>query len=98
MDLSQLATYHTESHIDTENIEGSGGLSHDEAAKRLAECGKNILTPPKRMPEWMRFLLQFKNVFLILLNVCGILSIVAYVICMDIITLYLAMSCLWLLC
>jgi sodium/potassium-transporting ATPase subunit alpha len=65
-------------------------LSEDEAKARVSQYGKNILTPPPRMPEWQRFLLQFANIFLILLNACAVLSIVAFVISGDIINLYLA--------
>ena len=66
--LDEISLLHSESHIDLMNVEKSMGLSPDEAAKRLNLYGRNALTPPPRMPEWKRFLLQFKNVFLILLR------------------------------
>ena len=90
MELYQIACLHSESNVDLENIEKSFGLSEEEAAKRLTRYGKNILTPPPRIPEWRRFLQQFANVFLLLLIACAVLSIVAYIISQDIINLYLA--------
>lgn len=87
----EIAHMHWESRLDLENIEKSGGLSESVAKQRLLKYGGNRLTPPPRVPEWKRFLLQFKNVFLILLNVCGVLALVAFLLQRDDFTnLYLA--------
>lgn len=91
LSIPEIAQMHWESRIDLENIEKSGGLSEKVAQHRLAMYGGNRLTPPPRIPEWKRFLLQFKNVFLILLNVCGVLALVAFLLQRDDFTnLYLA--------
>ncbi|MCX8007784.1 MAG: cation-translocating P-type ATPase [Coriobacteriia bacterium] len=37
------------------------GLSDDEAARRLAEQGPNLLTPPAKTPLWRKFLAQFND-------------------------------------
>lgn len=90
LSLEDIISLHDQTRIDGANIERSLGLTETEAARRLQLYGRNVLTPPTRMPEWQRFLLQFTNVFLLLLNGCAVLSIVAYVITADIINLYLA--------
>ena len=79
MELAEIAAAHPASNIRVEDIETSLGLTSEEAASRLEKYGKNILTPPPRMPEWKRFLLQFKNMFMVLLNTCGVLSVIAFV-------------------
>ena len=43
------------------------GLSHAEAARRLAQFGSNRLAPPKRRSPLLRFLLQFHNVLIYVL-------------------------------
>jgi sodium/potassium-transporting ATPase subunit alpha len=53
-------------------------------------CLPSALTPPKRTPEWKRFLAQFTQVFLLLLIACGVLSVVAYLLNKDQTNLYLA--------
>ncbi len=71
MEHSEIAAKNLESNINVADIEKSLGLSSNVAAERLKLYGKNELTPPPKMPEWQRFLLQFKNMFMILLNTCG---------------------------
>jgi magnesium-transporting ATPase (P-type) len=90
MTLPEIAKVHADSHIDIGNIEASRGLSSKDAAVRLDLYGRNILTPPPKIPEWKRLLLQFTNMFLLLLNGCGVLSVIAYVLTKDHINLYLA--------
>lgn len=91
LSVQQIAQLHWESRLDLDNMERSGGLSEKVAEHRLVTYGGNRLTPPPRIPEWKRFLLQFKNVFLILLNVCGVLALVAFLLQRDDFTnLYLA--------
>lgn len=78
MSLLEIAATHPESFINVDDVEMSLGLTSQEAARRLLENGKNVLTPPAKMPEWKRFLMQFKNMFMVLLNTCALLSIVAF--------------------
>eukprot|EP00804_Cyclotella_cryptica_P021089 CCRYP_021108-RA/>CCRYP_021108-RA protein AED:0.28 eAED:0.31 QI:0/0/0/1/1/1/3/0/567 len=98
LSLEDIMELHGQTRIDGANIERSLGLTEAEAARRLQLYGRNVLTPPARTPEWQRFLLQFTNVFLLLLNGCAVLSIVAYVITADIINLYLAIVLLVVVC
>jgi magnesium-transporting ATPase (P-type) len=58
--LDAISQLHSDSHIDLMILEKSMGLTPEEATKRLNLYGRNALTPPPRMPEWQRFLLQFK--------------------------------------
>lgn len=87
--LSEIASLHKESNIDLHSLDSSYGLTTAEAANRLNLYGRNALTPPPRTPEWKRFLEQFTNVFLILLNMCAILSFVAFALNGDIMNVYL---------
>ncbi len=50
------------------------GLSDEEAEKRLAEFGENVLTAKKPKPMWMRFGAHLVNMFAILLWVATVLS------------------------
>ncbi|MFS8520241.1 MAG: cation-translocating P-type ATPase [Micromonosporaceae bacterium] len=50
------------------------GLSHDEAARRLARYGPNQLTPARRVPWWRRFLGQFQDPLIYLLFAAGAVS------------------------
>ena len=50
------------------------GLSHDEAARRLARHGPNRLTPPKRRGPLLRFLLQFHNVLIYVLLAASVVT------------------------
>ncbi|MFZ2162704.1 MAG: HAD-IC family P-type ATPase, partial [Sideroxyarcus sp.] len=43
------------------------GLNHEEAARRLAQHGPNLLTPAHRRGPLLRFLLQFHNVLIYVL-------------------------------
>jgi sodium/potassium-transporting ATPase subunit alpha len=78
MELKELAERHSKSNINISNIEKTGGLSSEDAKERLKTYGENVLTPPPKMPEWKRFLLQFTNMFMILLNTCAVLSLIAF--------------------
>ena len=53
------------------------GLTEDEAARRLQDHGANELRVHQDTPEIVKFLLQFKNFFAVLLIVGGALAIVA---------------------
>ncbi|BCK87046.1 calcium-transporting ATPase 1 [Sideroxyarcus emersonii] len=55
------------------------GLSHEEAARRLAQYGPNRLKPARRRGPWLRFLLQFHNllIYVLLASAC-ITSLLAH--------------------
>lgn len=50
------------------------GLTSDEARERLAQFGKNELPEPPKKSEWIRFILQFKNVLIYVLIVSSIIT------------------------
>jgi len=50
------------------------GLSNKDAQKRLAEYGENQLVTLAKTPKWLQFLLQFKNVLVIILVIAGVIS------------------------
>ena len=50
------------------------GLSSEEAGKRLSQYGENTLTTIVKTPKWLKFLLQFKDVLVIILIVAGTIS------------------------
>jgi Ca2+-transporting ATPase len=56
---------------------GAGGLTQDEAKKRLQEYGPNIITKVKGKPLWIRFLANFTHLMAILLWVGGIVAFLA---------------------
>ncbi len=57
----------------------NGGLSTDDAARRLAKHGPNRLTPPAQRGALMRFLLQFHNVLIyVLLAAAAVTALLAH--------------------
>ena len=56
------------------------GLTEREAQNRLIKNGLNQLTPPKKVPEWIKFLKQLTSGFSILLWVGSLLCIIVYVV------------------
>ena len=52
----------------------TGGLSRDEAEKRRREYGKNELAAEFRVPRWLLFLSQFKDLLVIVLIVAAGIS------------------------
>jgi len=52
------------------------GLSDDEARKRLVSYGENELVTLAKTPKWLQFLLQFKDVLVIILIIAGSISFV----------------------
>jgi len=50
------------------------GLSSEEADKRLSQYGENKLSTIVKTPKWLKFLLQFKDVLVIILIVAGTIS------------------------
>ncbi|KAK1944316.1 Sodium/potassium-transporting ATPase subunit alpha-4 [Phytophthora citrophthora] len=60
------------------NLEQSQGLSSSDVESIRQVCGFNRLSPPKAVPDYILFLQQFLDMFMILLLVAGLLSLVAY--------------------
>jgi potassium/sodium efflux P-type ATPase len=56
---------------------GPGGLSQDEAKKRLQRYGPNVITKEKGKPLWIRFLANFTHLMAILLWIGGIIAFLA---------------------
>ncbi|MFA7300592.1 MAG: HAD-IC family P-type ATPase, partial [Sideroxydans sp.] len=52
----------------------AAGLSGEEAARRLAEHGPNLLTPPQKRGLLLRFLLQFHNVLIYVLLAAAVVT------------------------
>jgi hypothetical protein len=77
-DLPGLAAAY-ETSVNAADPKKSLGLTVAEAAMRLARDGPNVLTPPKKVPEWIKFLRQLVNPFLLLLQAAGGLSIATYI-------------------
>ncbi|MGN6646334.1 MAG: cation-translocating P-type ATPase [Cytophaga sp.] len=50
------------------------GLSKEEAAKRITQYGYNELQEKKKVPAWLLFLNQFKDIMIIILFVAAVLS------------------------
>ncbi len=50
------------------------GLSNTDAQKRLTQYGENQLVTLAKTPRWLQFLLQFKDVLVIILVIAGIIS------------------------
>jgi sodium/potassium-transporting ATPase subunit alpha len=60
------------------NVDISKGLTSAQYQANLAKYGPNCLTPPAKMPAWLKFLLQFTNFFALLLLVGGALCFIGY--------------------
>ena len=69
--LSDLANQFL-THIDLNNVAMSKGLTDEAAAELYERCGPNTLTPPAKVPLWLLFLLQFLNIFMLLLIAAGL--------------------------
>lgn len=76
--LGELAREFPESNIDRSNPELSLGLSSEEVKEKARIYGVNRLTPPKRLPWFLRFLKQFTGFFHILLLTGGVLCFIAF--------------------
>ena len=79
MSLEALAEKYA-TNINFEDVLKSQGLTAERAAYLLQENGPNSLTPPPRVPLWLLFLLQFTNLFMILMLAAGTLSILTFAI------------------
>ncbi len=58
----------------TLSVLASTGLSREEAARRLAQYGRNSLPAPKRHGPWLRLALQFHNPLIYVLLVAGAIT------------------------
>ena len=56
------------------------GLSTADALEKLKTNGKNVLTPPKKTPEWVKFMKTMFTGFAALLWIAGILCFIAYIV------------------
>jgi sodium/potassium-transporting ATPase subunit alpha len=65
-------------YLNLDDAAKSGGISAEEAKRRLEEHGPNRLKPAKQLPEWAKYLLGFTNLFIVLLLIAAVLSFVAY--------------------
>ena len=54
------------------------GLSQVEAARRLANVGRNELAAERTVPAWRRFAAQFKDILVVLLLVATAVSIAVW--------------------
>ena len=55
-------------------VDAAVGLSPDEAARRLAEHGPNVLAEEAGRPSWKAFLDQFRNFLILILIVAAVVS------------------------
>ena len=69
--------------IDYENPALSRGLDPHLAETLLQTEGPNILTPPAKSPLWLLFLMQFTNLFMVLLLVASGLCMVIFIVYPD---------------
>lgn len=77
MTFSQL-TQKFGTQIDHAQPAKSAGISEALAADRLAKYGPNRLSPPPEVPEIIKFLRQFINGLMMLLEGAGVLCFIAY--------------------
>lgn len=64
--------------FDANDAYQSQGLDPEEAVRRFTADGPNELTPPKELPEWLKYLRSFLDPFMLMLLVAGVLSLVAW--------------------
>ncbi|KAH7698956.1 Protein CATP-1 a, partial [Aphelenchoides avenae] len=76
--IDQLQDIYSDSYIDAENPDQSDGLSTEEAKKRLADGGYNVIPDPPKESNWRLFMKQFFYQFWILLIGAAILSLIIY--------------------
>lgn len=75
-ELSKL--YETD--INLHDTNKSKGLTHAEAKERILKFGKNHLSPPPETPEYIKYLKQYTNGFMVLMGFAGLLACIAYAI------------------
>ncbi|PJM75910.1 cation-translocating P-type ATPase [Bifidobacterium simiarum] len=62
------------------HVDPAEGLSSDEAARRLAETGPNVLAGAPEIPKWRKFLAQFNDPLVYLLLGATAISLIAWLI------------------
>lgn len=89
LSLSEIAErYHV--HIDLKDPQNSLGLSESQIPQITKTYGRNILSPPKEISEWRKFIHHLLDLFNILLLFGVFLSFLAYILdSSDDSTLYL---------
>ncbi|TMW69051.1 hypothetical protein Poli38472_001207 [Pythium oligandrum] len=92
VDVDELAQTHGDTGILTGDLEKSRGLPSSMIDVLRTKYGFNRLTPPERVPDYILFLRQFLDLFMVLLMVAGILSLMAYLLDRSVtINLYLSL-------
>ncbi|GAB9476274.1 putative hydrolase [Globisporangium polare] len=90
-DIDTLALELTDSGIASNDVGQSRGISGSRVAAIRETCGLNRLSPPERVPDYILFLRQFLDWFMILLSIAGLLSLITYFLDTSVIlNLYLA--------
>ncbi|KAJ0410509.1 hypothetical protein ATCC90586_008316 [Pythium insidiosum] len=90
-ELDELVKRSEDTKINVEDLEKSTGLTSAQVTALREVHGYNRLTPPKRVPDYVLFLRQFLDLFRVLLNVAGVLSLIAFLIDTSVmLNLYLA--------
>ncbi|GLE06820.1 hypothetical protein PINS_up016446 [Pythium insidiosum] len=91
-DLDAIAVRHGDTGIAVHDLEKSVGLSTSRVPALREQFGFNRLSPPERVPDYILFLRQFLDLFMVLLNVAGVLSLIAYFLDTSVtLNLYLAL-------
>jgi len=75
--LDHLAEKYS-THFDVSDPKLSKGLNSTLAKDLFAKNGPNEITPPKQIPLWIKFLLQFVNPLIVLLEMVMILCFILY--------------------
>ncbi|GMF25647.1 unnamed protein product [Phytophthora fragariaefolia] len=78
VEVEGLSAHRPRSRIYPTNLEQSQGLTSANVDEARKVCGFNRLSPPKTVPDYILFLQQFLDMFMILLTVAGLLSLIAY--------------------
>lgn len=77
--------------VDLDRLESSRGLTEEMAEQRLHSHGRNQLTPPKKKPEWLKFLGHLFEPFMTMLLIAAVLSFVSMASAEDDTDLYLGL-------
>ncbi|TMW69112.1 hypothetical protein Poli38472_001268 [Pythium oligandrum] len=92
VDVEELARKIGDGVITVSDLEKSPGLASSSIGSIRASCGFNRLSPPERIPDYILFLRQFLDLFMLLLTAAGFLSLLAYFLdTSESINLYLAL-------
>ncbi|RMX70062.1 hypothetical protein DD238_000869 [Peronospora effusa] len=76
--VEDLPEHFPRSGIAPTNLEQSQGLLSTDVDEARKVCEYNRLSPPKTVPDYILFLQQFLDLFMILLTAAGLLSLIAY--------------------